>query len=109
MLYQDLATNEVTDKTVAALKENGMVALVVENGAQAKAQVLKMIPPKAEVMTMTSVTLETIGIPSEINESGKYDSIRKKLASMDREKDHLAMNKLGGAPDYTIRPFHALT
>lgn len=99
----------IIEKTVEALKTNGVNALVVENKKEAKKKVLQLVPEGAEVMTMTSATLDAIGIPSEINESDKYDSIRNKLNSMDRKTQGRQMQKLGAAPDYVIGSVHGVT
>ena len=60
-------------------------------------------------MTMTSVTLEMIGISKEIEESGRFNSIKKKLLSMDRKTHGREMQKLGAAPEYAIGSVHAVT
>ena len=78
--FAELATEEQIRRVVKALTVNGFKVEVVENGKEAKKTVLRMIPAGAEVMTMSSVTLETIGLAKEINESGKYDAVRLKLA-----------------------------
>lgn len=106
----DKAVDEaVIDKTVKALEANGIGAVVVANGQEAKEKVLELIPEGAEVMTMSSKTLETIGLPEIINESGKYDSVKKKLMGLNRETDALQMQKLGAAPEYSVGSVHAVT
>ncbi len=107
--WDKLASDQHIKKTIDTLKQNGIEALVVDTAQKAKDEVLKRIPKGAEVMTMTSVTLDAIGIPKEINESGKYNSVRKKLMSMDRATQSLEMNKLGAAPEYAIGSVHAVT
>ena len=104
-----LASDESIAKTVAALKANGITVLVAENGAAAKEQLFKILPAGAEVMTMTSVTLDTIGATAEINESGKYASIRAKFKTMDKKIQGLEMNRLGAAPDWAVGSVHAVT
>lgn len=107
--WGELASDESIVKTVEALKANGINSLVVGNGEEAKTKVLEMIAEGAEVMNMTSVTLDAIGIPQEINGSGKYNSVRNKLMKMDRKTQNLEMQKLGAAPEYTIGSVHAIT
>jgi hypothetical protein len=107
--FEVLADEATLAKTVAALKTNGIEALVVENGAAAKVKVLEMIPLGAEVMNMTSVTLDTIGLPAELNESGRYDAVRPKLMKMDRATQGRAMQELGAAPEWTVGSVHAVT
>jgi L-lactate utilization protein LutC len=107
--WNTLASDEVIEKTVTALNQNGINALVVENGEEARKKVLELIPQKAEVMTMTSVTLDTVGVTSEIDESGKYVSLKKKLYSMNRETQSREMQVLGAAPEWSVGSVHAVT
>lgn len=108
-MYDQLANDQTIEKTVQALKNNGIEAVVVSNGEEAKKNVLEMVPQNAEVMTMSSVTLDTIGVTDEINKSDKYISVRNKLFSMDREKEGTEMNRFGSALDWTVGSVHALT
>ena len=96
-------------KTIEALKENGINAFVVDNGQEAKRKVLEMIPEGSEVMNMTSVTVDSIGLSKEINESGKFDSVKNKLAKMDRKTQNLKMQRIGAAPEWAVGSVHAVT
>lgn len=107
--WSELADKTTVDKTIDALKINGIEAFLVENGQEAKEEVLKLIPEGAEVMTMSSVTLQTIGLVDEINESGKYNGVKKKLMSMDRAAQGREMQKIGAAPEWTVGSVHAVT
>lgn len=107
--WTDLPTDEVLQKTVKALVENGFDAQVVKTSEEAKKKVLELIPKSSEVMTMTSVTLDAIGLSALINESGEYDAVMPKLMAMDREKDSNKMQKLGAAPEWSIGSVHAVT
>lgn len=107
--WNELATDESIAKTIKSLKANGINAIVVENGAQAKKKVLDLLPNDAEVMIMSSVTLETLGLPEEINKSPKFDSVKNKLSKMDRKTQGLEMQRIGAAPEYAIGSVHAVT
>ena len=109
MKWNTLATEESLKKTIAALKEANIESIIVENGADAKKKVFALLPKKAEVMPMTSITLDTIGVSKEINESGKYDSLRNKLAKLDRNTQHRQMQQLGAAPEWAVGSVHAVT
>jgi hypothetical protein len=109
MDYKHIPNEDVINRTVQALKANGINAMVVENGQEAKMKVLEMIPEKSEIMTMTSVTLDTIGLTDVLNDSGKYDSVRNKLNTMDKSSQASIMQKLGAAPDNVIGSVHAVT
>src|SRR5580704_11631635 len=109
MQWDTLASDDSIKKTMDALNQNGIDAVVVSNGEEAKEKILKMVPKKAEVMTMTSVTLDTIGVPTSLNDSGDYDSVKDKLAKLDRTKDHGQMQKIGAAPEWAVGSVHAVT
>lgn len=105
--YSIPADMTTIETTIAALKENGIDALVVKNGEDAKKKILEFIPEGSEVMTMTSKTLEATGIAEILNESGKYNPVRPKL--MDKATDPREKKRLGAAPEYTIGSAHAVT
>ncbi len=105
--FSKLASKEQINRAMRALEANGMKAYFVATGSAAKQKVFELIPEDAEVMDMTSVTLDTIGVAKEINESGKYQAVRTKL--MDKDFPAANKRKLGGAADWTIGSVHALT
>ena len=71
----------------------------MENGEEEKKKVLKLLLRVVEVFTMTSQTLEVVGVDKEINESGKYNAVRPQLFAMDRNTQVREMAKLAAAPD----------
>jgi len=107
--YGRLANEEAIEKTVEALRLNNFSVEVVESGQEAKNKVLELLPQQAEVFTMTSQTLEAIGLSKEINESGQYSAVRSKLMAMDRNRQAREMAKLGAAPDWVVASVHAVT
>ncbi len=107
MEYNTIPSDETIRTVVASLKENGMDAIVVENGAEAKTKVLEMLPEGAEVMNMTSITLTTTGLESEILESAKFKPVRSVLN--DENAEPRLKRQLGAGPDYTVGSVHALT
>jgi hypothetical protein len=82
---------------------------VMADGATAKRFVLDALPEGAEVHAALSETLAQLGISSEIEESGRYESVRAKLAEFDRETQGRELRKLGAAPDYILGSAHAIT
>lgn len=107
--WNQLASKEVIDKTIEALKANGIEAKFVATGEEARKEVFSLIPQGVEVMTMSSITIDTLGISKEVQESGKYDSVKNKLKSMNRETQSSEMQKLGAAPDWSVGSVHAVT
>jgi L-lactate utilization protein LutC len=108
-MFDQLKDLQTVKKTMAALQSNGITAYCVETGAAAKQKVLELIPEGAEVMTMTSVTLETIGLTRTLNESGKFESLRNKLKSINRETHPAQMQIIGSAPEWAVGSVHAVT
>lgn len=107
--WEIIPQDDIIAKTIEALQANQIDAKVVATAEQAKTAALEIIPTGAEVMTMTSDTLDTIGISAAINESGKYDSVKEKLALLDRATQGSEMQKLGSAPAYAIGSVHVIT
>jgi hypothetical protein len=109
MQWNTLASDESLTKTIDALKENGIDAVIVDSAQQAKEKVLEFLPKQAEVMTMTSITLDTVGLTDAINESEEYDSVKKKLMKFDRDTHTLEMQRIGAAPEWAVGSVHAVT
>jgi L-lactate utilization protein LutB len=103
------ASDAQIERTLQALEANNIHAIVAENGAEAKKILMEIIPDGVEVFTSSSVTLNTLGITEEIDKSGRYDSVREKLALMDRKTQNREMMKLGATPEYMIGSVHAVT
>ena len=108
--WDRLADEKTIENTVAALKANGIDAQVAENRQEAKRKVLELIPESSEAMTMTSVTLDTIGLSEEINKAdSRFRPVRDKLYAMDRNTQVQEMNRLGAAPEFVVGSVHAVT
>ncbi len=109
-MFNQVANRETVAATKTALEKNGFKVLLAENGEEAKKMALELIPQQAEVLTMTSITLETIGLAKELNESGNYNSARAKLNEMSADKSNSReMKRLGAAPEYATGSVHAIT
>ena len=98
MSYDQKQDKAIVEKTIEALKNNGINAMYVATAEEAKQKVHDLIPDGAEVMTMTSITLETIGLATELNDATKYHPVRDELYNMDRTTQDVEMRKLGSAP-----------
>ncbi len=107
--FDKLAKEEDIKKATEALKRNNIEVYFVKNKEEAKKKIISLIPKNSEVMTMTSVTLEQIGIDKEINESGNYNSAKNKLNSLSKETDKQEMKRIANSPEYSIGSVHAVT
>lgn len=106
--WNKLADKETINKTIKALRANGIEAKFVETSEEAKKEVLSIIPDGAEVMNMTSVTLETISVVNEILKSGKYNPVRNRLTSMN-DSQIMEKRRLGAVSEYVLGSVHAIT
>lgn len=107
--WANLADKKIVEKTIANLKINGIEVYFVANKEEAKKKAIELLPEKADVMNMTSMTLEAVGMDREVNESARYNSIRNKLNKMDRKVQGKEMQQLGAAPEWAIGSIHAVT
>lgn len=97
------------ERVAEALRARGFKAEVAADGADARRRVLDAIPEGAEVHTALSETLRELGIAAELDESGRYDSVRAKLNALDRVTQDRERRKLGAAPDHIVGSAHAVT
>lgn len=107
--FAKLASAKEIETVIKALKGGNINAFEVDTVEEAKEEVIAIIPKGAEVFTMTSMTLEAIGVAKEINESGNYNSVRNEFNSMDRKTQKREMSRIGAAPEYAIGSVHAVT
>src|SRR5437870_671964 len=83
--FAAVADSDRITRTAAALEENGMSVLRAANAGEAKRIVLGLIPAGAHVHQGASQTLDVSGITEEIERSGRYEPLRPRMFSMDRE------------------------
>ena len=109
--WTQIPTDDVINKTVEALKANNIEAFVVENGEEAKKKFFELVPEKSEVFTNTSTTLDQLGITEEINESGKFVSLKNKVSEMpaNTPEEQIKKRQIGTAMQYSVGSVHAIT
>ena len=96
-------------RTIAALEANGIAALRAADLAEAKRLVLALIPEGSEVHSGASQSLDLTGVRDEIEESGRYEPIRPRIWSMDRNTQGDEIRRLGAAPAVMLGSVHAVT
>ncbi len=97
------------EETAAALSKRGFLAQVADDAAHARKLVFEIVPEGAEVHIALSETMKELGITAEIDESGRFTSVRAQLGKLDRQTQRREMQKLGAAPDYILGSAHAVT
>jgi hypothetical protein len=96
-------------RATAALEANGISVLRATNAAEAKRIVLGLIPNGSQVHHGASLSLDVAGITDEIDKSGRYDPLRPRTLSMDRETQADEIRRLSSAPDVMLGSVHAVT
>ena len=108
--YDTVKDDASLNRAAEALTANGFNVRIVANGEEAKQAALELLPKGEEVMSVTSRTLDQIGLTPAINESGDYDAVRPKLnALMGDPSKKEEQRKLGTAPTHVVGSVHALT
>jgi hypothetical protein len=107
--YNEVANDEVIEKTIAALKKNNIGAEVVDDLAAAKDLVLQIVPDGVKVFTAASVTLQEAGLDGILNKS-PYVSVRESFMPLYGQPENaLEMRQLGSASDVSVGSVHAIT
>ncbi len=96
-------------RAAAALEEHGITVLRAADAAAAKEIVLGLIADGSEVHHGASLSLDVTGISDEIDKSGRFESLRPRLFSMDRETRAHEIRRLGAAPEVMLGSVHAVT
>ena len=96
-------------RTAAALEANGIRVLRAPNAAEAKRIVLDLIPDGSQVHSGASQSLEVSGIIDEIEGSSRYDALRPRVWSLDRDTQADEIRRLSAAPDVMLGSAHAVT
>ena len=109
MNWNILPSDEVINNVAEKLTANGFATKIVENGKEALDEALKLIPEGSEVQANTSATADAIGLSDIIDNSGKYDSVRKKVTAENDAVKRAELRRKSSAPDYSTGSVHAVT
>lgn len=107
--FTTAVNGETLRRAAAALRQRGLDALIVHDAAEARTAVTELIPAGAAVLTPPSQTLRETGLLEEINESGRYLSLRNELLKFDRQTQRAEMRRFGGVPDVVVGSVQAIT
>ena len=107
--FGTLADDARVRRTAAALEANGISVLLAADAAEARRVVLDLIPDGSQVYHGASQTLERSGITDVIEKSGRYEPLRPRIWSMDRQTQADEIRRLSAAPDVMLGSVHAVT
>jgi L-lactate utilization protein LutC len=103
------ATEAEINELAENLRARNFEVVIVQDGDEARTEVLKRIPEGATIHSGKSKTLEDAGLFQELMENEKYDFIRRRLMKMDRKTQGAEIRRLGAAPDVMLGSAHAVT
>lgn len=98
---------EQLERAASAVRERGFAVHVVDTARGARELVGSLLPADQGVFTASSETLRLSGIAADIEDSGRFRSVRRQAAALDG--DFVAQVKLGAAPDVVVGSVHAVT
>jgi hypothetical protein len=107
--FASLADDARVTRTAAALEANGISVLRAANADEAKRIVLDLIPAGSQVHHGASQSLEVSGIADEIERPGRYEPVRPRMLSMDRETQADDIRRLTSSPDVMLGSVQAVT
>jgi hypothetical protein len=107
--FGTVADDAQVKRTAAALEANGMNVLLAADAADARRIVIGLIPDGSHVYHGASQTLEVSGITDEIEKSGRYEPLRPRIWSMDRQTQADEIRHLSASPDVMLGSVHAVT
>jgi hypothetical protein len=107
--YTAPASDAELERLATNLRARNFDVVIVQTGAEAKAEVLKRIPAGARVHSGKSKTLEDIGVFDTLMESDEYDFVRKQTLKLDRVTQRREMVTLAATPDLMINSVQAVT
>jgi hypothetical protein len=96
-------------RAAAALEANGIKVLRAADASEAKEVVLGLIAEGSQVHHGASISLDVAGITDEIDKSGRYESLRPRIFSMDRQTRADEIRRLSAAPEVMLGSVHAVT
>lgn len=107
--FTEPATKERLERASAALAANNFAAEILDDVTAARERVRDLIPEGASVFTGASETLQISGIDADLNTSGRYDAVKSRTLTMDRELERRTLWQLISVPDFIVGSVHAVT
>src|SRR5947209_19901212 len=89
------------------LRARNFEVVIVQDGAEAKAEVLKRITEGAQVHSGKSKTLEDAGLFKELMAGDRLDFERERTMKVDQRTQRNEIRRLGAAPHATSNSAHA--
>ena len=108
-LFTDPAPAQRLEQAATALAAKNFAVEILDDAAAARTRIKDLIPEGASVFTGASETLRLSGIEEDINNSGRYDSLRSRGTTMDRATQMDEIRRLLASPDVIVGSVAAVT
>lgn len=107
--FTEPASMQRLEGVADALERKNFQVEILDNAAVARGRVNDLIPDGATVFTGASETLRLSGIDTDINASGRYDSVKARSSSMDRATRLRDIWRTIACPDFIVGSVAAVT
>jgi hypothetical protein len=107
--FTDPVPVERLERVAAALTARNFAAEILDDAAAARARIKDLIPAGASVFTGASETLRLSGIEEDINDSGRYDAVRRRGLTMNRATQMDEIRRTIASPDVIVGSVAAVT
>ncbi len=109
MNYEILASVETTNKTIDALSQRGIKAVIVNNRAEALEKVKALIPEGSSVMNGSSRTLEEIGFVDYLKSGNHgWKNLHEEILGEKDPVKQTLLRKQAVLSDYYLGSVHAM-
>src|SRR2546427_12554576 len=107
--FADPASEGQLEALAEKLRARNFEVVIVQDGAEAKAEPLKRIPEGAQVHSGKAKTLEDAGLFKELMEGDRFDSARTRTTNFDQSTHPAPPPRPRPAPAALPHPPHAPT
>lgn len=109
MNYEALPAYDAVERTVAALKERGVDAVIANDRAEALSKLKELIPPGASLNTGTSRTLEEIGFVEYLKGGAHgWNNLKDAIVAEQDPAAQADLRKHAVVSDYYAGSVHAI-
>lgn len=110
MEYTKIASDSVIGKTVEALKERNIHAIIVNTKEEALKEIKKLIPKGASVMNGSSTTLNEIGFVGYLKGGTHgWNNVHENILNEKDKAKQSRLRKESVLADYFLGSVHAIT
>ncbi|MGH3801998.1 MAG: hypothetical protein ACRDTD_18055, partial [Pseudonocardiaceae bacterium] len=100
--FATAATKEAVHRAAEAARERGLNVEIVHTVSEARKLVDGLLPTDKTIFTASSETLRLSGITEDIDESGRFVSLRTQLREAGAERDFEQLRVRSTAPDVVV-------